>query len=75
MKCLLGRKQESWNDSKQQWTFRHFRKKKKKKKKKKKILREELNGLLQREDIKWQQRSKENWLKIGDRNVEKLASN
>jgi hypothetical protein len=34
-----------------------------------KLLREELNGLLEQEDIKWRQRSKENWLKNRDRNT------
>jgi hypothetical protein len=32
-------------------------------------LKKEIDGLLEEEDIKWQQRAKENWLRGGDRNT------
>ncbi|XP_059428542.1 uncharacterized protein LOC132162311 [Corylus avellana] len=31
-------------------------------------LKEEINGLLEQEELKWRQRAKENWLRDGDRN-------
>jgi hypothetical protein len=34
-----------------------------------KVLKDELNILLEEEDLKWCQRSKENWLRNGDRNT------
>ena len=32
-------------------------------------LKEEINGLLEQEDIKWRQRAKEDWLRLGDLNT------
>ena len=34
-----------------------------------KQLQQEVQQILEQEDMKWQQRSKENWLKNGDRNT------
>jgi len=32
-------------------------------------LKEELNVLLEQEDLKWRQRAKEDWLRLGDKNT------
>lgn len=34
-----------------------------------KALKDELNGLMEQEDLKWRQRAKEEWLRNGDRNT------
>jgi oligoendopeptidase F len=34
-----------------------------------KLVKDELHTLLEEEDLKWRQRAKENWLKLGDRNT------
>jgi hypothetical protein len=38
-------------------------------------LQKELNKLLDKEDLKWRQRAKANWLKMGDRNTKFFYAN